>query len=82
MYAQLKKGVTNLSIKVGDTVEIQDRSDAEQYTAEGQHCIVIETITPPRRDRPILLRLQDPCGDEFYIPASQVKLIKNGGMQK
>ncbi|AQY52467.1 hypothetical protein UE46_p05205 [Listeria phage LWP01] len=68
-------------MKVGDSVEIQDRAGAEQYTAEGQQCTVIETTTAPMSDRPILLRLQDPCGDEFYIPANQVKLIKNGGMK-
>ncbi|MBC1616397.1 hypothetical protein HB904_09365 [Listeria booriae] len=72
-------------LKVGDMVEIQDRAGAEQYTTEGQHCLVIETGTVfMNGDGQFLqtLRLQDPCGDEFFILSRQVKLIKNGGMNK
>ncbi|HEL8334684.1 hypothetical protein HXA92_12180 [Listeria monocytogenes] len=69
-------------ILVGDMVEIQDRTGVENRAIEGQWCYVLAIIRGPMYGDYEGLLLEDIVGDKFAIPLKQVKLIKNGGINK
>lgn len=58
-------------IKVGDTVEVQDRRGVERFVIDGERYFVLEVHQSG------MLKLQgDSEFEQIFIPSNQVKLVK------